>query len=454
MVNKGSGGLPLVALVGRPNVGKSTLFNRLVGQRRALVDDQPGVTRDRNYGRYDWAGSVWRVVDTGGFEPKTDDDVLRAMRRQTEFAIAEADAVVFILDGKEGLTPSDREVSKLLRKSGKLVLYAVNKVDGQRHEEKTVDFFGLGVDKLISLSAEHGYGIDDLLDAIAAVLPGVREAELDEEEQAGELVPRVAVVGKPNVGKSTLINALLGQERLLVHPQPGTTRDTVDSEVNLGGHDFVFIDTAGMRKQKKIDDRLERFSVMRAVETLERCHVAIVLMDAAEGIVDQDAKIAGLAHERGRAVILGFNKWDLIADKEARRRELDDLVEQRLPHVNYAPILTISAQEGVRLGKLPGLLMEVWEHYNLRVPTGELNRRLEVWTTTHHPPTPSGRAVKIHYCTQSNVRPPTFVFFTNHPDYITPSYQRYLANQLRADFNFIGSPLRILFRGQKKADRK
>lgn len=441
----------MVALVGRPNVGKSTLFNRLAGSRIALVDDVAGVTRDRNYALMEWLNEVWTVIDTGGFEPETDEDILGAMRSQTEMAIEEADAIVFILDGKDGIMPSDHEVADILRRTKKPVFFAVNKVDGPRHEDKVAQFYELGVDDLIGISATHGYGVDDLLDAIRKLVPGARElGELeDEDEVDGEnenIMFRVAVVGRPNVGKSTLINSLLGKPRLLVHDLPGTTRDAVDSEVILNGKTYLFVDTAGMRKKRRIDNRLERFSVMRTIQSLARCHLAFVIIDAMEGIVDQDAKIAGLAHERGRAVVLVFNKWDLVEDKEKRREELEDEVKMKMPHVSYAPMITISAKTGTRVGKFGAVLEDVIREYTKRIGTGELNRRLEEWVNAHHPPAAGGKLIKFYYASQTGIRPPTFVFFTNRPKNVPESYQRYLTNKIREDFHFPGTPIKAFFR--------
>ncbi|MFO8058209.1 MAG: ribosome biogenesis GTPase Der [bacterium] len=438
--------VPLVAIVGRPNVGKSTLFNRLVSGRRSLVDDVPGVTRDRSYGRMEWAGQLWEVIDTGGFEPETDDDILRAMRSQTELAISEADAIVFLLDGKEGLLPSDREVSERLLRQGKPVFYAVNKIDGPSHEDKAYEFYELGAERVFSVSASHGYGVDDLLDAVAEKVPGVLEAEVSEEDSE----PRVAVIGRPNSGKSTLINTLLNEPRLLVHEEPGTTRDSIDTRVLLNGKSYIFIDTAGMRRKSRIDTRLERYSVSRSLKNLERCHLAVLLMDVMEGIVDQDAKLAGLAAERGRGIILAFNKWDLVEDKEAKREALETEVRLRLPHAEYAPVLTISALERKRVGKLADSIQEVMERFWKRIPTGELNRAVQEWTRTTPPPSPGGRQIKIFYGTQIWSGPPAFVFFCNHPDKIPESYQRYLVNQVRNTFDFTGVPVRVRFRHRKR----
>lgn len=446
--NKAQPRLPLIAVVGRPNVGKSTLFNRLAGSRLALVDDEPGVTRDRIYSRMEWLGRVWALVDTGGFEPEAG-DILAHMRAQTEAAIAEADAVIFLLDGKKGINPADHEVAMALRKSAKPVFYVVNKVDGPRHEGRVADFHELGADRLFAVSATHGYAVDELLDAIAERVPGVPQAELEEEEDARV---RVAVIGKPNVGKSTLINALLGQDRLLVHDRPGTTRDAIDTEVRINNKTYLFVDTAGMRRKSRIDTRLERYSAMRALKSIERCHLAIIIMDAKEGVVDQDAKIAGLAHDRGRAIILVFNKWDLVEDTEKARARLERQVADRLPHVAYAPVLTISALEKKRVGKLGQLIEQVTEQHNKRVSTGELNRRLEAWLSETPPPS-GAKPVKIFYASQTGVRPPSFVFFANRPENVPTSYQRYLTNRLRDAYGFEGTPIKTFFRPRKKKPR-
>ena len=444
--------MPLVAIVGRPNVGKSTLFNRLAGERIALVDDVPGVIRDRIYAAVSWAGSLWHVIDTGGFEPETEDDILRHMRTQTELALEEADAVIFMLDAKSGINPSDHDVCNVLRRQKKPVIYAVNKIDGPSHEDRLADFYELGVDKLMPVSAEHGYGVAELLDELDEVMPGAPEAELEEEDE-GEGETRVAVVGKPNVGKSTLINTLLGDERLLVHDQPGTTRDAVDSELIINGKKYLFVDTAGMRRKSKIDTRLERYSVMRAIRSIERCHVALIMIDANEGIVDQDAKIAGLAHDRGRAIIILFNKWDQVEDKEKRRAELEEQVEMRLPHVDYAPILTISALEKKRVHKVANLIESVMEEFNKRITTGELNRCLEEWTARNPPPSPQGKPIRLYYSSQTGVRPPAFVFFANRPEKIPIHYRRFINNQIRETFGFAGCPIRVKFKPRRKKQR-
>jgi len=438
--------LPLVAIVGRPNTGKSTLFNRLVGERRSLVDDIPGVTRDRSYGRMEYVGKIWEIIDTGGFEPETEDDILRAMRSQTELAMAEADVIIFLLDGKQGLLPPDREVSEMLKRQGKPVIYAINKIDGPSHEDKIYEFYELGAEQLFGVSASHSFGIDEMLDALAEIVPGVPEDELPEDSAE----PRVAVIGRPNAGKSTLINTLLNEPRLLVHEEPGTTRDAIDTRVKLNGKTHVFIDTAGMRRKSRIDSRLERYSVSRSLQNLERCHLAVLVIDVNEGIVDQDAKLAGLAVDKGRGIILAFNKWDLIEDQDAKREELEKEVRLRLPHVDYAPVLTVSAIERKRVGKLIDYIGKVMEKFWLKVPTGELNRALEEWTRTTPPPSPGGKPLKLYYMTQTWSGPPAFVIFCNHPEKIPEAYHRYLINRTRDTFDFTGVPVRVRFRARRK----
>ncbi len=437
---------PVLAIVGRPNVGKSTLFNRLVGGRAAIVDHTPGVTRDRLYGLMHWRGRAWSLVDTGGFEP-SGSDIPGRMRAQTEIALHEADAIIFLLDAKHGLTPSDREVADTLRRSGKPVLFAVNKVDGPSQQDKTAEFYELGADRLFPVSAEHGFLVDELLDAVYETAPGVSESDLAEDSGT---VTRVAVVGRPNVGKSTLVNALLGEERHLVHPEPGTTRDAVDSEVEISGKSYLFVDTAGMRRKKRIESRLERYSVLRAIKGIERCHLALLMVDAGTGIVDQDAKIAGLAVDRGRALILLFNKWDLVSDKKERKRELEYQAGQRLPHARFAPLLTVSAKHGAGLKSIPGMIERVAAEYNRRISTAELNRELKVWLDDTPPP--SGKTpLSIYYATQTSVRPPTVVFFVNRAERVPAHYQRYLENRVRKSFGFQGCPVKTYFRTRGKA---
>ncbi len=439
---------PVIAIVGRPNVGKSTLFNRLTGSRAALVDNQPGVTRDRIYGRFDWLGMEWAVVDTGGFDPAPGEDIMAAMRRQTEFGINESDAVLLLMDGKEGLSPADREVADILRRQDKPVICAVNKVDVPSHEERVYEFYELGFEPVFGVSATHGHGIDDLLDHLVERLPGIPE----EFESTEDSIPRIAVIGRPNAGKSTLVNALLGEERHLVHESPGTTRDSIDSLVVMSSRPYLFVDTAGMRRKSRIDDRLERYATMRALKSMERCHLALLMIDSTEGIVDQDAKLAGLAVDRGRAVMIVFSKWDLVEDKEARRRELEEQVADRLPHAAFAPVLTVSSFEGRRLGRLPVLIREVLDEYNKRIGTGELNRRFEQWIEANPPPL--GHApLKLFYMSQTGVRPPTFVVFVNEPKRVKEAYKRYLANRIRETYGFPGCPLRLFFRARKKKSR-
>jgi GTPase len=437
--------IPLLAIVGRPNVGKSTLFNRLVGRRAALVDDTPGVTRDRIYGRTDWNGQSYAVVDTGGFEPAGGGDVFAAMRLQTEYAIAEADAVILLVEGRAGLHPADELVLELLRRQGKLVFVAVNKVDTARQEAGVADFYRLGVDCLYPVSAEHGRGVDELLDAIEAALPGA--GSFEEEAEAAW---RIALIGRPNTGKSTLLNCLLGEERHLVHPEPGTTRDAVDSELTFQGRRYLFVDTAGIRKKSRVIAKLEKLSVVMALKSLERCHAAVMVVDSLEGIAEQEAKIAGLANERGRAFLILLNKWDLVENPEKRRAELDEEIQTKLKHVAYAPVLSIAGKTGLHCGRIMPALDQILEAYNRRITTSELNRVLEEMLEKNPPPSPGGKPIKINYLTQTAVRPPTFTFFVNRPQAIHFSYERYLQNSLRAAFDFTGAPVRVLFRSKRK----
>lgn len=461
--------LPVVAIVGRPNVGKSRLFNRLAAVRKAVVDDQWGVTRDRLYHEAEMIGRRVMVVDTGGIEPDNDTDLLKAMRAQSLVAIEEADVILFVVDGQNGFTPPDMDVADLLRRAEKPVLLVVNKIDGPRHEELAAEFWQVGIEPLLPVSAEHGRGIYELIEAIVERLPESAEDEAtghggsdldaeDEEEdpEAEDLAPdhgpiRIAVIGRPNIGKSTLINRLLGEERHVVHDSPGTTMDPVDSELVVGDRRYVLVDTAGVRRRNKIDTQLERFVSLRSIRMIERCHVSLLMIDATEGITDQDARIAELVASRGRALILLFNKWDLVKDLEdVNSYSLEEDVARKLPHATWAPRLFIAAKTGKGTHRILPMVDEVYVNFDRRVSTPELNRFLERAVDAHAPPQHHHHPVRLYFGTQARVRPPTFVFFTNTPEAIAPSYERYLANRLRETWDFTGSPLRVRFRRRRK----
>ncbi len=465
--------LPLVAIVGRPNVGKSTLFNRLVGFKKAVVHDRPGVTRDRLYEQADLLSRRVMLIDTGGLEARPDTEMLIAMRAQTLVAVEEADVLVFVVDGRAGWTHADGEVAALLRHTNRPVVLAVNKIDGARHDDLVHDFWSVGIQPMFAISAEHAGGIYDLVEAICERLPPAGPEEVDEEEdpfaeppevlldEDGEpinpalvVVPgpiRIAVIGRPNIGKSTLINHLLGEERHLVMDQPGTTMDPVDSPIRVGDQDYVLVDTAGVRKRARIDDALERFVSLRSIQAIEKCHVSLLMIDATEGITDQDAKLAQLVIQRGRALILLFNKWDLaknIEDIDSRR--IGEAIEQHLPHATWAPYLFISAKTGKGLSRIFPLIQNVYEGFNRRITTSKLNRFLEAALAAYTPPQVHHHPVRIYYMAQTRIRPPTFVVFANTPEGVSAAYQRYLNNQLREAFGFHGAPLKLHIRRRRK----
>ncbi|MEZ4475442.1 MAG: ribosome biogenesis GTPase Der [bacterium] len=438
---------PMVALVGRPNVGKSTLFNRLIGERRAIVLDTPGVTRDRHYGESHWAGRDFMVIDTGGFEPRAEEGILAAMRRQAMAAIEAADVVVFVTDGKEGLLPADHEVAGILRRAKDKVICAVNKIDGQRQDDLVAEFYALGIENLFGISAEHGRTVNFLLDAVVAMMPEADEDDDDDDPEG--YVTRVALVGRPNVGKSTLTNRLLGEERMIVDAEAGTTRDAVDSPLRHEDRDYLLIDTAGLRRKNRIDRRSsEGFSVVRTLQAIDRCHVAVLLLDATEGATEQDARIAGYTMEKGRALLLVVNKWDAIEKDDKTAKRFTEQIRERLPFVAYAPILFTSGLTGQRVHKLMGAVDAAREAHLLRIPTGPLNRWLADATAAHHPPVARGRPIKLYYATQPRVAPPTIMISCNDPEGVHFSYQRYLQNQLRDAFPLEGTPIRLQFKGK------
>lgn len=440
----------LVAIVGRPNVGKSTLFNRLVGAQKAIVLDTPGVTRDRHYGEARWHGPPFDIIDTGGFESGESSSIVIQMREQALAAIEEADLVLFVVDGRTGITPDDIEVAQILRRSDRPAICAVNKIDGMKQEALLYEFYSLGLESVLPISAEHGRGVSDLLEAIDDRLNLTERFGDGTEEEEDPDETRIALLGRPNVGKSTLTNRLLGEDRMIVDSTAGTTRDAIDAPLTVNGERYLLIDTAGLRRKSNIKRwTSEGFSVMRTLRAIERCHVAVVLIDAEEGITDQDAKIIGLTHEKGRALIILVNKWDAI-EKDHKTVDLyRDQIDLKLPFAGYAPILFVSGLTGQRVHKLIDLVKQVREHHLFRAPTGPLNRWLEEVTQRHHPPTHKHKRLRLYYVTQARNAPPTLVFHCNHPDAVHFSYQRYLVNQFREHFQLQGTPIRLLFRGKE-----
>ena len=438
---------PLVAIVGRPNVGKSMLFNRLVGQRLSIVEDTPGVTRDRIYAECEWRNRKFDIVDTGGIEPNTDSEILSFMREQAEIAIRNADVTVFVCDIKSGLTASDQEVANMLLRSGKPVVLAVNKMDQVGMTNPDIyEFYNLGLGDPIAVSAVHGHGTGDLLDACFQYFPPEDQAEEQDD------VIKVAVIGKPNVGKFSLINRILGEERVIVSNMAGTTRDAIDSYYENDKGKYILIDTAGMRKKSKVDDRIEKFSVLRATMAIERCDVCLIMIDAQEGVTEQDTKVAGLAHEAGKACIIVVNKWDAIEkdDKTMDKMRLD--VRRDLAYMTYAPILFISAKTGQRVERLFELINYVNDQASLRITTGMLNTVLADATARVQPPTDKGRRLKIYYMTQVGIKPPHFVVFCNDAQLFHFSYQRYIENQIRNTFGLEGTPVVLTVR--QKGDKE
>lgn len=431
----------LVALVGRPNVGKSTLFNRLAGQSLALVDDRPGVTRDRHYSPITIDDRQGTIIDTGGFDPTDLDPLVSQIKTQALAALDEADLTVLVVDGKEGLTPHDRELANLIRRSGRPYLVAVNKIDSYEKENGLIEFHELGLEGLWPVSAAHGYGLKDFRSALADYLPPA-EPERDRDQAP----PKVAVIGRPNAGKSSLINQLLGQDRLVVDNRPGTTRDAVDVTLTRNGRDFVFVDTAGVRRKGKVDEKLEKLSVMRALKSLERADIAILVVDALEGLSEQDAHIAGYASERGRPVIILANKWDAVKQRNETRRELQRALDLKMAFLEKAPVVTGSAKTGLRLEQLFGLIDKIISQYRFRATTGEVNRVIEAAVEAHTPPYVGRGRLKFFYSTQVGTRPPTFVIFTNKPDSVHFSYRRFLVNRLKEAFGLDLVPVRLVLR--------
>lgn len=438
---------PLVAIVGRPNVGKSMLFNKLTGQRAAIVEDTPGVTRDRIYGTCEWRGRAFDLMDTGGIEPGTDSEILQFMRRQAEIGIELADAIIMVTDVKVGLTAADSAVATILQRARKPVALAVNKCDSVGGVNPDIyEFYALGLGDPFEVSAVHGHGTGDLLDWCVDHFPQETPQEEDED------LTRVAIVGKPNVGKSSLLNQILGEERVIVSNVAGTTRDAIDSYFENSFGKYCFIDTAGMRRRSKVDDAIERYSNLRSVGAIERADVCIVMIDATQGVTEQDTKIAGLVHEAGKAVLIAVNKWDLVEKETNTMRDMEVKVRQDLSFMPYAPVVFLSALTGQRVDKLYEMINEVARSNAMRVTTGALNSVLADATARVQPPTDKGRRLKIYYMTQAGVKPPHFVIFCNDARLFHFSYQRYLENQIRGVFGLSGTPIRMTIR--QKGDKE
>jgi GTP-binding protein len=432
---------PIVAIVGRPNTGKSTLFNKLIGRRLSIVEDTPGVTRDRIYAECEWKGKEIMLVDTGGIEPKTDSPMLKQMRRQAEVAIESADVIILVTDVRSGVTATDSDVAAMLQKSGKPVVLCVNKCDSVgKAPMEFYEFYNLGLGDPISVSAAHGHGAGDLLDAVYEYL------DFNSGDEYGEDYIRVAVVGKPNVGKSSLINKLAGEERVIVSDVAGTTRDATDTVIENERGRFVFIDTAGIRRKSKVEEAIERYSVLRAYMAVDRADVAVIMLDAVEGFTEQDSKIAGYAHEQGKGCIIAVNKWDAIEKETNTMQEYRKSLEESFSFMNYVPFVFISAKTGQRLDKLYELCKFVADQNAMRIKTGMLNDMLSYATARVQPPSDKGKRLKIFYMTQASTKPPTFVCFVNSAELFHFSYRRYLENQIRESFGLEGTPIRMIVR--------
>jgi len=434
---------PIVALVGRPNVGKSTLFNRLVGERLAIVEEVPGTTRDRLYADAQWAGTSFTVVDTGGLVLGDSDDLTAQVRAQAQLAMHEADVIVFLTDVKEGLTPGDRDIAELLRRTERPVFLAVNKADTPQRRLEALEFWELGLGQPHPISALHGIGTGDLLDRVVASFPRQQEEGVDELVRPG-----IAIVGRPNVGKSSLLNRLLGEERVIVSEVPGTTRDAIDTLLEWEGKPLVLIDTAGIRRRGRIEQGIEKYGVMRALRAIQRCDVALLLLDATEGVTAQDAHIGGYILEAGKSIVVLVNKWDLVQKTPHTMTEYTERVRAALRFLSYVPVLFISAKTGQRVDQVIPTALAVQAARHLRVPTSELNQLVQEATARHAPPSKAGKRLRFYYATQPSTDPPTFVFFVNDTRLVHFSYQRYLENRIRERYGFLGTPLRLAFRNR------
>ena len=432
--------LPIVAIVGRPNVGKSTLFNRLAKKRNALVDDIPGITRDRLYATIEWDDRNLTIVDTGGFDSSHKDGISGKIKEQVEMAIEEADLVILLFDGRTGPVLADEELIMLLRHSQKKVVYAVNKIDGPEHEHLSMEFYSFGIDKVFPISSAHGYGIGSLMEQLVGDLPIIEHTKEDE----GQI--KIAIIGRPNVGKSSLINKIIGSDRLIVSELPGTTRDSVDISLEREGKSYLLIDTAGIRRRGRVKEKVEKFSILKALKAINRCHISVILLDSQAGVYDQDTKICGYALERGCGMVIAFNKWDLVKNKSPLITSLENSIDRQLGFVSFVPKINISALTGERVNKLFTLIDRVWVQYNSHVSTPDINKTLENIVTKHPAPSMSGKRPKFFYATQVSIHPPTFIFFVNRLNNIQTSYKRYLINQFREQFGLTLIPIKVFFR--------
>lgn len=452
--NHGPCPLPILAVVGRPNAGKSTLFNRLTRERKAIVDNLPGVTRDRNYGEVEWYGKRFLLIDTGGFEPDPETELRRHIQEQSRLAMEEADIILYLFDGKAGLNPLDRDAVKFLRRVEKPVFFAVNKIDTQSKEAALYEFYALGLNEIFPLSTEHGLGLSELMDRVVSAFPAGLDGDAGEDEEKRASPMCLAIVGRPNVGKSTLANRLLGHERSVVDSLPGTTRDAVDSPFAWRGGQYTLVDTAGIRRKARIVDRIERYSVIRSLGSVERGDLIIHLLDGPEGVTDQDAQILAYAFQRGKGLVLAVNKWDLVPQEQKNTKSYSEQVYRKLSFVDFAPLVFISALSGHGVSRIMETVQRVAQSYESRIRTSTLNQALHELFKRHSPPLSQGRQVKFFYATQIAQRPPTFTLFVNSPKGIGPDYQRYLIHHLRQGLKLGGTPVRLVLRARRDERKK
>lgn len=435
---------PLVAIIGRTNVGKSTFFNRIVGRSKAVIDDIPGLTRDRNYAEVSWEGKDFILVDTGGFEPSRPENLAAQIREQAQLAIEEADSIIFLADGRAGLNPSDSEIVRMLQFTEKPIFYVINKIDGPKQRENMVEFYRLGVDPLLPISAKHKLGISELMSAVTARFPS------SQKEDTNNSCMKIAIVGRPNVGKSSLVNTILGNKRFLTDESPGTTRDSVDTYFTTNDQKYLLIDTAGIRRKSRVSLRFEKYCIIEALKSLDRCDIAIILIDISEGVTQQDAKIARFIFEKGRACIIAVNKWDLISKDNSTYNSYLEKIRSDLKFLEFAPVIFVSALTGQRVSNILKIVPRIYSHHRRRIQTHQLNKLLNQATQYHHPPRINDKTLKFYYATQIAEAPPHFVIFTNYPRSVPISYERFLINQIREHFEFEGTPIRLSFKQRKR----